>query len=799
MNKLYHYVFLVLIVYAPVTSYAFKVDTHIWIGQQVINDLEDDGKLSITLDGQTVQLDVREDIKNSILANKSAYLMGNLGPDAAPDVLAGQVIVHPGLKDTNGNDIGWQSNDWLEYLLKSSNDSSTGKAFTYGYLGHAASDVFAHTYTNQYSGNVFDLLDGETLVEQRHFILEGYIGAHTPPIKNHQGQPLGLPWQQITLDDNYATFVRDKLIFNDEVQDQYKKSPMGTHLAGIYSYRKGIDKLAENGVWHDIDVAVLEIVAAYFDINITSEEASQLVDTAQDVIDVLHGDIPDEVQRFTNRLFAEAVRFDERLFGHIVSTTQRVHDTEAKWVGKHQEWRRKVLEKESEWRNRQKCPPKWLDPVNYRICKEANRLIDKLNNALLKVVEKAENELLDAKNDLVQAAIDIHDESIKAATAVHNIHNALIDLAQVIGADVSPVQAVLRGWRSDVDIAMTEYVKATSQMMINTINDNAEPLDPVTEWFDCYFGQIMGIPSSISSCEFRDSVQTVIKSIENIILIIDEAASLGGRLGLPTASDLIRLKDKLVADLVQKLKDEVGEKLIDFLPDEVQELIALLKVKPIDDAVLNQYYSKPEAPNQPTGLIMIPDMAERVRAEMNMGLGQYFDPEKYAVAYNAVVLAKLALLDKYGFEQLANYAGSSDYQTYMPMVDNIVAQAFASLDGNHQWMPLPPPLPNALNSYATVDYTYSTDRSALGQAGGLGFVLWRDDMRDKIFRKIFIGPLSPGIDAPGTIGKERIVDSIYPYQPCAGNPFPDDIYDRTCTAISAVPVLYFYLLMDQEE
>ena len=111
---------------------AFKVSTHVWIGQQVINDLEDDGQLSIELDGKTIYLPVDPVIKTAILNHKSDFLMGNIGPDAAPDVVVGQSLVHPG---TEG---GWKTNDWLEYLLEGAGDSDLGKAFTYGYLGHAA-------------------------------------------------------------------------------------------------------------------------------------------------------------------------------------------------------------------------------------------------------------------------------------------------------------------------------------------------------------------------------------------------------------------------------------------------------------------------------------------------------------------------------------------------------------------------------------------------------------------------------------------------------------------------------------
>jgi hypothetical protein len=66
-------------------------------------------------------------------------------------------------------------------------------------------------------------------------------------------------------------------------------------------------------------------------------------------------------------------------------------------------------------------------------------------------------------------------------------------------------------------------------------------------------------------------------------------------------------------------------------------------------------------------------------------------------------------------------------------------------------------------------------------------------MRDKIFRKLFIGPLSPGVDAPSITSMARLVDSDYPYQVCVAHPFPNNIEDKTCTAISLVPILSMML------
>jgi hypothetical protein len=91
-----------------------------------------------------------------------------------------------------------------------------------------------------------------------------------------------------------------------------------------------------------------------------------------------------------------------------------------------------------------------------------------------------------------------------------------------------------------------------------------------------------------------------------------------------------------------------------------------------------------------------------------------------------------------------------------------------------------------------VNYTYSTDHSALGShSNENGFILWKGDMRSQLFRRLFIGPLSPDIDAPNIINKSIILPFGYPYKPCSINPYLDDIEDKKCSISSwLIPMLY---------
>ena len=96
-----------------------------------------------------------------------------------------------GRRSSTPNDAGV----WLQYILDEawanaetgSLDSGPVLAFAYGYLAHAAGDVFAHTMVNEFAGGPFPpLAEGGGLTDPeniknalRHIVVEGYIADAT--------------------------------------------------------------------------------------------------------------------------------------------------------------------------------------------------------------------------------------------------------------------------------------------------------------------------------------------------------------------------------------------------------------------------------------------------------------------------------------------------------------------------------------------------------------------------------------------------------------------------------------------
>jgi hypothetical protein len=164
---------------------AWKPTTHVYLGQQALKDALDDGKVSIYRvdykNGKVLSkigdYPVDSNILSALKAYPSQYRAGILGPDAYPDILTGQQVIHPESKLTN---IASGSNAWLAYLWALTNTKGNNtlqqKAFVVGYLTHAAGDMYGHTFINNFSGAPFKLTPPEGPENGvKHVLLEGYI------------------------------------------------------------------------------------------------------------------------------------------------------------------------------------------------------------------------------------------------------------------------------------------------------------------------------------------------------------------------------------------------------------------------------------------------------------------------------------------------------------------------------------------------------------------------------------------------------------------------------------------------
>lgn len=159
----------------------FKPFTHNYTGNQARLDAIDG---SVTIAGR--EYPVPGQVAQALNDWPTYYNAGVVGPDGFPDLTMGQSVIHP-----------VHTGQWLRYVLNkawATQDDSTytpaekGQvlAFAYGFLTHAAGDMWAHTLINEQAEGVFPGV-GEIVTNQRdaeiairHIILEGYIGDATP-------------------------------------------------------------------------------------------------------------------------------------------------------------------------------------------------------------------------------------------------------------------------------------------------------------------------------------------------------------------------------------------------------------------------------------------------------------------------------------------------------------------------------------------------------------------------------------------------------------------------------------------
>ncbi len=180
------------LVLAPRRSEAWNPNTHNYSGDLARADAIDDGRLSIN--GRTYP--VRPEVVAALRDWPQFYHAGVVGPDGFPDITYGQTVIHPvrtGEWLRHVYQRGWAAQSDASYTAV---EKSQILAFTYGYLTHAAGDMWAHTVVNDFSdpnhttgvfpgiGEILTSVD-KAGIAVRHLILERYIADATPTIDSN--------------------------------------------------------------------------------------------------------------------------------------------------------------------------------------------------------------------------------------------------------------------------------------------------------------------------------------------------------------------------------------------------------------------------------------------------------------------------------------------------------------------------------------------------------------------------------------------------------------------------------------
>ena len=135
----------------PGVAAAWKPTSHVYFAEIAVNDALDDGYVEIPIlpTGEVRRYKVDDRTLEALRLGRAQYRAGVLGPDAYPDILTGQQVIHP---DGDESGVAGGSDAWLEHVWASFDGDPRQRAFRLGFLTHAAGDAYGHTFINHFSG-----------------------------------------------------------------------------------------------------------------------------------------------------------------------------------------------------------------------------------------------------------------------------------------------------------------------------------------------------------------------------------------------------------------------------------------------------------------------------------------------------------------------------------------------------------------------------------------------------------------------------------------------------------------------
>lgn len=722
---------------------AFKVETHVWLADQIISELRSapDGSIAISVpdtrnpiarlvspsqNGRVLRtFTVPANVRDAILQYPETFRLGAIGPDALPGIIEGQSTIHPG-------GAKWGTGDWLAHVLYAA-QSGEEIAFAYGMLAHAAGDVFAHTYVNHYAGNVFDLFDQEITVESRHMLLEGYIADHTPwtlsPDMTRGATANGM----VRRDGRYA--IPDDFLFrvfveSDEAAVAFS-SDGSPHIRAVHNLYKGLGELtADGGPAEKLHKLVQKAIIDWtFDYNAKNAELKELDRIHQHLLDATNGAI-DDLQDAHNKLRGYNRTWMKANFEANASLLKVASDNLV--LARDAVTRKQEIEQELVVLHRKLEAAQDLPLVKKRICwhdkyspvkickirKFVHESVGRFTKALIqkqKLEKLVIGEIAATSDRAWQALLSVNLAMLHQYDMETKILNDIIDSAQRFNGNANPIKGVIEPWRKDIKGAMIEYFHANTLSIGNSMTGGSM-LDPLNQWLSCSALKIASIPGEImdATCvvqDFYGELNVLLTSFKRIDPASNEIADLQENI----KSTITKLSKEKALDYASSLKGQ------DF------KSFASAITKPATAANLNDVFASAPAG---TDLISAANMAEVIKVDMGVDANGMLQTERFDVARNALILMRLSLLAPSDINNVFS-AGKVDSSA-----TNIMVNFARSIDGDYQWMSESPPYARISGPplAASVPYNYGIYR----------FKLFAGPVQRQVFRGIFRGPLAPG-------------------------------------------------------
>ncbi|WP_027684147.1 hypothetical protein [Rhizobium leguminosarum] len=815
---------------------AWSLKTHVWIAQQVLNDAADG---SVVING--VEYPIPSDIHAALQAFPDRYRMGSLGPDVFPDPVVGQMTTHPGI------DGGWQADEWLGHVL---NGAKSGEeiAYGYGYVGHAAGDIFAHTFVNSYAGDIFSLMDGETEVELRHFVLEKYIESVTPPVVDNTGRAIDLNSEL----KSPTGYLRDVLILGGDVSRQNLKSKAGGHLTAMYEVRRTVENLQREtqNVIAQLSTWAADYFSKQIQLEIDLATAKQAVEAAKVAVKVDEALL--DARRASLQAALDALAEAKRIVAAnpgLITSQQRLLSEQAKVAADLSvEAVRIAADAASAVAGLESNIARWASDLGNLVCNipfvgelpscrilkaaiaEARKAIDKWHEKVTearRLVAEAEKlrddfkrELDRLQDDLARAeqglANGVYDAAVLAAETSLRTQEAIVEAKRNVVAEAeklqqkisneldaiivitaelkkaidryNPLTLLISKWRDDIDVASEEYIKASERAGLKMLNSSGNPLHEYTEWWTCYGAVFQAVPKEVgqAGCLARNYVKDV---QEEVGRVIDDLPEIVRWIVSPTRELAKQVERKVRPEL-----EKAAFQIVAFLTNgSLAEFLELL-IRP-ENASREKLVDVYRRDSSGKSLIVFGDVATVVEKDLSIVDGK-LTPENFPALKHAVTLAKLTLLSPDQLDRMV--VSVSGLNIAIPeggwfKVRNgrysLLLNSVRSIDGNHQWQAYGLPYPKRMGVAQRHPSEFPYGRDGIRDTSK-GLPIWSNVLlRERVFLKLFPSGVI------GALGDQSELQAgNYRFPACKGHPYPrtQDAatgaildHDDTCTLLSS--------------
>jgi hypothetical protein len=387
--------------------------------------------------------------------------------------------------------------------------------------------------------------------------------------------------------------------------------------------------------------------------------------------------------------------------------------------------------------------------------KTAAQAMYEIEKARLDVELRATRE---ARNTVDRIAAEV-EELRKRIIDSESIKQALQDL--IARSDI--LSGLAKTWVRGMDVGGKDFILASDRVSKGMLEGTSNFVSTYLDWWKCTGQAYVAVPVQFGQavCAVEDFMNKLDEEVSKIIVRV-----------LPPPfdrvyEDYLNIRAMIKEELKSKVND-AGIYLTKFVsPDATTGEFIELLARPVNasQAMMNDAFATAADSGKP--LLVFDRVSDLIDADIGLRSDK-LDPDTFAALKNALVLARLSLMDMRGIMALAWVLGANSDAIETPAAPGRTSLLFdtvRSIDGNHQWQPFGLPYPSAAGAEPR-------PMNPLERAYGYGPTQRRpglqlfieDEFRRSMFLRIFQGPISASLT-------KHLNLAGYPFPECTRHPF----------------------------